>query len=209
MSLLFRGGRGKSLQMLGSRRSYKKRSFDPSPTLRRRRLGWTALGAASILLVAVGVGWQWLVRPRPDASFGTPETSPDSPPTGAPEAGGGQTLLYLAQMEEAERHASQGDFRGAARSYQRALIYATSKAEAQRGLLTSLLGVSVRESPEAANQLAGELLRERPDDPALLITFTDTARLLDNVYGEEGMEGALKRLERVLDAQSEDPSLGK
>jgi tetratricopeptide (TPR) repeat protein len=52
--------------------------------------------------------------------------------------------------------------------------------------------------------LAAELLRERPEDPALLMTFSDAALLLDNVYGEGGMEGALKRLDRVLPAESFD-----
>jgi tetratricopeptide (TPR) repeat protein len=169
---------------------------------------WAALGAVCLLLIAVTLGWQWLHRARPDEFPGRPG-SPDHPATAAAEPGDNPTMLYLAYMERGERAAGRGDFKRAARYYQRALGYASSKGDAQRALLVSLIGVSVRESPDAANQLAAELLREHPDDPALLMTFSDTALFLDNIYGEEGMEGALKRLERALRGQSQDPSLGK
>lgn len=195
--------------MSRSERTDSKHKSTARPrTYRVRRFGWTALGAACILLIATALGWQWLHRARP-GTFSSPPAPVGAPAPVAAETAGSRAVLYLAQMEQGERASARGDFHRAVKCYQRALLYTDSKADAQRALLTALIGVSVRESPEAANQLAAELLRERPDDPALLMTFSDTALLLDNVYGEGGMEGALKRLERVLQSQSEDPSLGK
>lgn len=173
----------------------------------RTRAGWAVAAAVAILLVCSAIGWQWFSRARPTSDFFSDESAlkPSGPATG----GGNQNLLYLAQMERGGRAAARGDYRQAARCYQRAIALTEFKSEPQRGLLLSLLSVSTRESPEAAGALAAELLKERPDDPALLMTFSDIAFLINNVYGEQGMEGALKRLEETLKARSEDPSLAR
>lgn len=106
--------------------------------------------------------------------------------------------LYLLQGQLAQ---SRSDFKQAARSYGRSLQFAAFRVASQRGLLASLLGLMSKESPEAASDLTAELLRAHPNDPALLLAYAEAAVLLDNVYGDQGMEGALRALDGVCREQ--------
>jgi tetratricopeptide (TPR) repeat protein len=114
-------------------------------------------------------------------------------------------LAYFWQGQLAQGH---GDHKEALRAYERSMQFAAFKVPSQRGMLASLLALSSRESPKMANDLSIELLRVHPTDPALLLAYAETARLLDNVRGRSGMEGALKLLETGLNEQHRDPALG-
>jgi tetratricopeptide (TPR) repeat protein len=116
-----------------------------------------------------------------------------------------QGLAFFWQGQLAQGH---GDHKEAVRAYERSMQFAAFKVPSQRGLLTSLLALSSRESPKMANDLCIEVLRGHPTDSALLMAYAETARLLDNVRGRTGMEGALKLLETGLNEQHRDPALG-
>lgn len=107
-------------------------------------------------------------------------------------------------LEQAVASHARGDCSQAARLYGRAMQYAALKPAARRGLLTSLLALGERESPSAANDLAGEMLRTLTDEPALLLAFAETAVLLDNIHGSQGMEGALRTLDALLSDQRQE-----
>ncbi len=102
----------------------------------------------------------------------------------------------------------RGDYAQAVRSYERSVQFAPFRTASQRGLLACLLQVSAKDSPVAAHELAAELLRSHPADVALLLGFIEAAAKLDNLYGAQGMEGALAALETALRAQGLDPALG-
>lgn len=117
----------------------------------------------------------------------------------------GSGLLHYWQGQMAE---ARGDYKQAVRAYDRAVQFTAVRGLAQRGLLVSLLNLSLHESPAAANELAAELLRVRPDEPALLLAFAETALLLDNIYGSSGMEGSLRALDGILRENGQSPALG-
>jgi hypothetical protein len=116
-----------------------------------------------------------------------------------------QGLAFFGQGQLAQ---GRGDHKEAVRAYERSMQFAAFKVPSQRGLLTSLLALSNRESPKMANDLCIEVLRVHPNDPALLLAYAETARLLENVRGRTGMEGALKLLETGLNEQHRDAALG-
>jgi tetratricopeptide (TPR) repeat protein len=116
-----------------------------------------------------------------------------------------QGLMHFWQGQLAQ---GRGEYQEAVRAYDRSMQLAVFKGASQRGLLLSLLALSSRESPKMANDLSIELLRVHPNDPVPLLAYAETARLLENVRGRSGMEGALKILETGLNDQHRDPALG-
>lgn len=102
-------------------------------------------------------------------------------------------------------HQSNGDFAQAIPSYERSLQFAQFKGVSQNGLLACVLGLAAgppgkpeKANPEAALEEATRLKKSHPEDPAILMAYAVTARAMDRVYGPEGMEGALTKMEEVL-----------
>jgi hypothetical protein len=114
----------------------------------------------------------------------------------------------LAQYEQGLVAQARGDHRQAVQSYERSMQYAALRTASLRGLLGSVYGLAEREGPAAASGVIGELLQAHPGEPVLLLTFADTAVQLDNVSGNQGMEGALRALEAALRDQQYNPALG-
>ncbi|HZT81045.1 MAG TPA: tetratricopeptide repeat protein [Gemmataceae bacterium] len=110
-------------------------------------------------------------------------------------------LLYFWQGQLARQ---RGDFAQAARAYGRSVQFTRIKGPSQNGLLLSLLGLAQKESPVVAFELTQRLLQSNEREPALLLAYAELARQLDNIYGKEGMEGALKGLEAAL--REQDPA---
>jgi uncharacterized protein HemY len=105
---------------------------------------------------------------------------------------GNSGLLHFWKGQLAE---ASGDFAQAARAYAHALAFTDLRTPAQRGVLQSLINLSAKESPRAAQQLAAELLQDRPREPSLLLATAESALLLDDFTG---MEARLRALEEVL-----------
>ncbi len=133
---------------------------------------------------------------------------------GRETASGEQALYFQGGL------AAQGDFQQAVQCYARLLSFPRYKASVRAGLLISLLELATGEGPEAANRLAYEMLQKRPNDPALLLAFAETAIPLNRVHGElrfdksyddqeqREMAGALLKLEIVLREQVQSPAVG-
>ena len=109
---------------------------------------------------------------------------------------------------EAQLARAKGDFQQAVLCfYDRALQFAAPRQPAQRGLVAGLLALTAHESPGTANELAGELLRAHPGSPALLLGFARTALAMDNIEGNQGMEG-LRALEMALRDHGQRATIG-
>jgi hypothetical protein len=106
------------------------------------------------------------------------------------------TVLY--HLWNAVRAQKAGAFSDAARGYARALNPSRYQTEAQVGLLTSLLALAAKDSPKSAADLIHSLRGDNPADPAVLVAFAEIARQLDNIQGNNSMQGALNELERAL-----------
>src|SRR5262249_22596784 len=134
------------------------------------------------------------------------------PAPGRARAGAGQDSRYdrggLMHYEQGLLAQARGDFRQAVQAFERSLQYAALRTVSQRGLLSSLFGLAAREGPAAANELVSDLLQTHTGEAVLLVAFVETAVLLDNVQGNQGMEGALRALEGVLREQGANPAVG-
>jgi predicted Zn-dependent protease len=100
---------------------------------------------------------------------------------------------------------AQGEYVQALQSFERALEYTQFKQRSQSAILTCVLGIingppgkPDKANPEAALKEARELRKHHPRDPGVLLAFAIAARVMDEVYGEDGTEGALGDLMRVL-----------
>jgi predicted Zn-dependent protease len=93
---------------------------------------------------------------------------------------------------------ASGDFAEAARSFGRCLGHTQYRTGAEYGVVLGLLYMAAKETPKAAAELAEKLLRDHPNDPALLLASAELARLLDNIEGPYGMEARLKGYEALL-----------
>jgi hypothetical protein len=107
----------------------------------------------------------------------------------------GAVLLNLWNGTKAQ-HA--GRYEDAARAYGRALSPSRYQAEAQIGLLTSLLAYAAKDSPTSAARVIDVLRADNPTDPVLLLAYAEMARQRDRIQGRDSMENALALLDRVL-----------
>jgi hypothetical protein len=109
----------------------------------------------------------------------------------------------LAHLWHGQLAQQAENFAEAARSFGRALPPSRYQAEAQIGLLTSLLALAAKDSPKTAATLIDDLRRDNSIDPVVLLAYAEMARRLDNIQGRDGMEGGLRVLERVLAGQKQ------
>jgi tetratricopeptide (TPR) repeat protein len=92
---------------------------------------------------------------------------------------------------------ARGDHDQAIKGFERSLEFASFKAAAQAGLITSLAAWAAR-SPDDAFKEAGRLAAAHPKDPMVLLAYAQVARLTGNLYGDSGMEGALRAFTGLL-----------
>src|SRR5262249_1791231 len=111
---------------------------------------------------------------------------------GTPESNG------LFSWWNGQRAEHAGQFADAAQAYGRALPPSRYQAEAQLGLLTSLLELAAKDSPKTAADLLDDIYRDNTTDPVVLVGYAEMKRRLDSVQGRESMEAALAHLERTL-----------
>lgn len=111
----------------------------------------------------------------------------------ARHGGNGQLYVWLGRLAQ-----GRGDLSRAARSYERALEYTAVRGSARAGLLACVLGVTERETPSAAVELAERLHAAYPDDPAVLLARAHVARVLDKVAGRDGMDASLGAMKAAL-----------
>jgi tetratricopeptide (TPR) repeat protein len=104
-----------------------------------------------------------------------------------------------------------GDFMQAIQSYERSLEFVQFKALSENAILACVQGIQNgppgkpdKANPEAALKEARRLRTAHPRDPAVLFAFAAAARVMDEVYGDDAMEGALNDLMKVL---AEDKAL--
>jgi hypothetical protein len=109
-------------------------------------------------------------------------------------------LSYLWRGQLAQQ---AGKYAEAAHAYGRALPPSRYQAEAQVGLLTSLLALADKDSPKEAAKVIDELRRDNSIDPVVLLAYAEMNRRLDAIQGRDGMEGGLRVLERVLTSQKQ------
>jgi predicted Zn-dependent protease len=114
----------------------------------------------------------------------------------------------LAFFSQGQVRQAAGDFAQAIQSYQRSMEFAQYKTASQGGLLSCVLGIASgpagkpeKANPQAAFDEAKRLRKEHPADPTILLAYAITARLMDEVYGDAGMEGALADLLKVYKEQ--------
>jgi tetratricopeptide (TPR) repeat protein len=105
----------------------------------------------------------------------------------------GMLHYWKGQLAEAA-----GDLPQAARSYAQALPFTDVRPQAQRSLLQTLIALSATESPRASQQLTAELLKDRPNEPPLLLAAAEAALLLDDFSGMEVKLGALEEALREM-----------
>jgi tetratricopeptide (TPR) repeat protein len=101
-----------------------------------------------------------------------------------------------------------GDFAEAARSFAKAMQFTSVRSRSQAGLLISLLSLAERGSPSQAADVVEELRKKHADEPALLLADAEIQRLLDNLTGEKGMEGALQAMKAALKKQNPSSPAG-
>jgi predicted Zn-dependent protease len=104
----------------------------------------------------------------------------------------------LSYLWNGQRSQHAGQLADAARAYSRALLSSRFQAEAQLGLLTSLLALADKDTPKTAVELLNDILRDHGMDPAALLAYAEVNRRLDNLQGHDSMEAALAYLERLL-----------
>jgi tetratricopeptide (TPR) repeat protein len=112
----------------------------------------------------------------------------------------------LFHLWDGQRKQHAGQYADAVRSYGRALTPGRYQAEAQIGLLTSLLALADKDSPRSAAELIDELRRDNIADPVVLLAYAEMNRRLDNVLqgrdGRDSMEAGCRMLERALGRDS-------
>jgi tetratricopeptide (TPR) repeat protein len=111
---------------------------------------------------------------------------------------GQQDSTVLSNLWDGIEAECAGAFDDAANKYSRALSPGRYQAEAQAGLLRSLLALAAKSSPKRSAELIDKLRADNPADPVLLIAYAEIARRLDNIQGKNSMQAALSELERVL-----------
>lgn len=110
-------------------------------------------------------------------------------------------LLHYWRAQLAEQG---GYWVKAVQEYGKALPFSRYRAASQLGLLRSMRALA-QQNPKGAYDLAGELQRANPSEPALLLAYSDAARQMDNL---KEMEAALKGLEDVLRRQGAEKGAG-
>jgi predicted Zn-dependent protease len=112
---------------------------------------------------------------------------------------------WQGQLQQAS-----GNFPEAIQAYERALQFAQFRNLTEAGLLTCVLALagSPKGGPDVAFKEADRLAAAYPSDPAVLLAYAATACQMDNIYGREGMEGALMRLQQVLAETGQSPAVG-
>jgi predicted Zn-dependent protease len=110
---------------------------------------------------------------------------------------------------------ADGDFLAAIASYERSLQFTRFKAQSENAVLACVLGIAAgppgkpeEANPEKAFKEAKRLRAAHPKDPVILSAFALTARVMDEVYGNHGMEGALADLIRVLAEDRVNAAIG-
>jgi lipopolysaccharide biosynthesis regulator YciM len=111
---------------------------------------------------------------------------------------GQQDSTVLSHFWSGIRAQSEGAFADAAGEYGHALSPGPYRSEAQIGLLTSLIALATKGDPKTSADLIDRLRSDNPTDPALLIAYAEMARRMDNIQGNNSMQGALNELEHVL-----------
>jgi predicted Zn-dependent protease len=111
----------------------------------------------------------------------------------------------LLHYWQGQVHQYSGEFAQAIPSYERSFQFAQFKNVSQNALLACVMGLASgpagkpeKANPSAAFDEAARLRKAHPDDPAILLAYAMTARLMDRVYGPDGMEGALAKMVEVI-----------
>jgi hypothetical protein len=111
-------------------------------------------------------------------------------------------LSHFLRGAQAE---SKGEYVQALQWFERSLDYTQLKQRSENAILGCVLGLingppgkPDKANPEAALKEARDLRKRHPHSPGVLLAFAVAARVMDEVYGEDGMEGALADLIHVL-----------
>ncbi len=111
----------------------------------------------------------------------------------------------LSHYWQGQTQQADGDFVQAIPSYERSLQFTRFKGQSENAILACVLGIAdgppgkpEKANPEAAFKEAKRLREAHPRDAVILSVFALTARTMDELYGDNGMEGALADLIRVL-----------
>jgi hypothetical protein len=112
----------------------------------------------------------------------------------------GLFLLWNGQIAQ-----SSGDYMQAIQSYERSMQFTRFRVQSENALRACVHGIAdgppgqpEKANPEAAFKEARRLRAAHPRDPVVLLTFAELALTMDQVYGDNGMEGALADMVKVL-----------
>jgi hypothetical protein len=100
-----------------------------------------------------------------------------------------------------------GDLATATRAYAGAASLALLRSQTRPYFLAAVRQLDRQNAP-AANDILVELLQERPPEPVQVLASVETALLLDNIQGDQGVEKALANLEALLRTQGQEPAAG-
>jgi tetratricopeptide (TPR) repeat protein len=81
---------------------------------------------------------------------------------------------------------------------------------AQSGLVSCVEGMindTKSHGPDAALKETTRLVEAHPNDPGVLLAHATASRVMDNIYGKEGMQGALEQMQRTLAETGGPPAL--
>jgi predicted Zn-dependent protease len=111
----------------------------------------------------------------------------------------------LALFWRGQKDLINGDYAQALQSFERAMQFSQFRVRSQNAILGCVLGMASgppgkpdKANPEAAFKEAKRLRTAHPKDPVILLAYAITARQMDEIYGDGGMEGALAEMIRVL-----------
>jgi hypothetical protein len=111
----------------------------------------------------------------------------------------------LAHFLKGVQAESKGDYVQAIQSFERSLEFTQFKSRSEAGLVACILGLQNgppgkpdKANPEAALKEARRLRIAHPRSPGVLLGFAVAARVMDEVYGDDGMEGGLADMMRVM-----------
>ncbi len=124
-----------------------------------------------------------------------------------------QTGLY--HFWKGQQAQADGDFVQAIQSYERSMEFTQFKARSEKALLECILGMQNgpagkpdKANPEAALKETKRLRAAHPHNAGVLLAYAVAARVMDEIYGEEGMDGALSEMIKVLNDEKVNAANG-
>ncbi len=121
-------------------------------------------------------------------------------------------LVYFIRGVQAQ---VKGEYVQAIQAYERAMEYTQFRSRAESSLMACILGIQngppgkpEKANPEAALKEARRLRQAHPRVVGVQLAFAVTARVMDEVYGDDGMEGALNDMMRLLVEEKTSPETG-